>query len=207
MQDRQHAGQMREEFLRAMMAASLAAELGAPPAGGVVHRRLLFQNLGRMLCSFYFAEEAAQIRASRGGGHRTEGGGCPAGAGAGAGRPGRWRGAGLGPARNLAALHPQTPGRLPTARPERGCGPALAGAGGQQKWPRPSCRRMPQQVGRSPARAGFGMVAHLALSAQAFADATLRARQQLVALAQALDLRVAPDSAAACCACLRPGGG
>lgn len=58
-----HASQMREEFLRAMMAGSVAAELCSP--GQVAEEAFIgamFQNLGRMLCEFYFPEEARQVR-------------------------------------------------------------------------------------------------------------------------------------------------
>ena len=64
MQDKQHASQMREEFLRAMMAGSLAAELCGPGQGSEeAFIGAMFHNLGRMLCEFYFPEEAGQIRA------------------------------------------------------------------------------------------------------------------------------------------------
>ena len=63
MQNQQHAGQLREEFLRTMMAGNLAAQLYPVAAGGEqAFLGAMFQNLGRMLCAFYFPEEAAQIR-------------------------------------------------------------------------------------------------------------------------------------------------
>ena len=63
MQDKAHAGQMREEFLRAMMAGSVAAELCAGSASAEeAFIGAMFQNLGRMLCEFYFPEEARQVR-------------------------------------------------------------------------------------------------------------------------------------------------
>lgn len=63
MQNRQHASQMKEEFLRALMAGTLAGAL-APLAreSEEVFIGALFQNLGRLLAEFYFAEEAQQIR-------------------------------------------------------------------------------------------------------------------------------------------------
>ncbi len=63
MQDKVNAQFLKEEFVRALMAASIAAEIGRTSGhdeeafiGG------LFHNLGRMLAQFYFPEEAATIR-------------------------------------------------------------------------------------------------------------------------------------------------
>ncbi|NCP41463.1 MAG: HDOD domain-containing protein, partial [Rhodoferax sp.] len=63
MQDKANAHLLREEFLRALMAGSIASELGATQAEGeAAFIGALFQNLGRMLVQFYFPEEAASIR-------------------------------------------------------------------------------------------------------------------------------------------------
>ena len=63
MQDKNHASQMREEFLRALMAGTLAAGLAAMAREGEeVFIGTMFQNLGRMLTEFYFPEEARHIR-------------------------------------------------------------------------------------------------------------------------------------------------
>jgi len=62
MPDQAHAGQLKTQFLRALMAGSLASELCA-----VQHLRedaflaALFQNLGRMLLGYYFPAEAVQL--------------------------------------------------------------------------------------------------------------------------------------------------
>ena len=63
MQNKQHAAQLKEEFLRALMAGTLAGAL-APAARETeeVFIGALFQNLGRLLTEFYFPEEARQIR-------------------------------------------------------------------------------------------------------------------------------------------------
>ena len=68
MGDRAHATQLREEFLRALMAGTMAGEL-APLAGEGEDAYLaaMFQNLGRLLTEFYFPEEALQIRQALGG--------------------------------------------------------------------------------------------------------------------------------------------
>lgn len=64
MQDKANAQLLKEEFLRALMAGSIAAELGATSTEGEeAFIGALFQNLGRMLSQFYFPEESASIRA------------------------------------------------------------------------------------------------------------------------------------------------
>lgn len=63
MQDRGHADQLKTEFLRGLMAGSLAREFsGTSREGEEMFLGALFQNLGRLLCSFYFSEEAQQVR-------------------------------------------------------------------------------------------------------------------------------------------------
>ena len=63
MQDKAHAGLLKEEFLRSLMAGSIGGEL-CPNAteGEEAFIGSMFQNLGRLLVQFYFAEEAGQIR-------------------------------------------------------------------------------------------------------------------------------------------------
>lgn len=63
MQDKTNAHLLKEEFLRALMAGSIAAELGANQLEGEeAFIGALFQSLGRMLSQFYFPEEATSIR-------------------------------------------------------------------------------------------------------------------------------------------------
>lgn len=63
MGDKGHAAQLKEEFLRALMAGTLAAELmPASREGEEAFLAAMFQNLGRMLTEYYFQEEALQIR-------------------------------------------------------------------------------------------------------------------------------------------------
>lgn len=63
MQDKAHAGRLKDEFLRALMAGSLANEL-CPVArdGEEAFIGSMFQNLGRLLTDFYFPEEAQRVR-------------------------------------------------------------------------------------------------------------------------------------------------
>jgi len=64
MQDRAHANVLKDEYVRCLMAGSIAGELCT-----LAREReeafiaAMFQNLGRMLAEFYFPEEARDIRA------------------------------------------------------------------------------------------------------------------------------------------------
>ncbi|MBC7995684.1 MAG: protein kinase [Rhizobacter sp.] len=63
MHDKAHANQLKEEFLRSLMAGSLASELcGAQREGEEAFIGATFQNLGRLLTEFYFPDEARQVR-------------------------------------------------------------------------------------------------------------------------------------------------
>ncbi|MDC8783715.1 serine/threonine protein kinase [Roseateles koreensis] len=63
MENKTHAQQLREEFLRSLMAASLARELCLDAQGGEeAFLCAMFHNLGRALTEFYFPDEARQIR-------------------------------------------------------------------------------------------------------------------------------------------------
>jgi HD-like signal output (HDOD) protein len=63
MQDKAHAALLKEEFLRALMAGTLANDL-TPQArqGEEAFLSAMFQNLGRLLTEYYFPEEAQRIR-------------------------------------------------------------------------------------------------------------------------------------------------
>ena len=63
MRDKAHAALLKEEFLRALMAGTLADEL-TPMAreGEEAFLGAMFQNLGRLLTECYLPEEAVQIR-------------------------------------------------------------------------------------------------------------------------------------------------
>jgi eukaryotic-like serine/threonine-protein kinase len=63
MQNKAHANLLKAEFLRALLAGSLASDLCAVSREGEeVFIGSLFQNLGRLLTEFYFPEEAQQMR-------------------------------------------------------------------------------------------------------------------------------------------------
>ncbi len=63
MQDKAHANVLKEEFLRALLAGAIASELSTgTQASEEAFIGTMFQNLGRLLAEFYFAEEAATVR-------------------------------------------------------------------------------------------------------------------------------------------------
>ena len=64
MENKTHANQLKGEFLRALLAASLATDLRPPQLreGEQLFIGALFQNLGRMLTEFYLPDEAHQVR-------------------------------------------------------------------------------------------------------------------------------------------------
>ncbi|NVO08251.1 MAG: HDOD domain-containing protein, partial [Rhodoferax sp.] len=63
MQDKTHAAQLKEEFVRSLLAGTLGAEMCA---GGKEAEEAfigaMFQNMGRLLTQFYFPEEAQEVR-------------------------------------------------------------------------------------------------------------------------------------------------
>lgn len=64
MQDKAHAAQLKEEFLRALMAGAIGGELcPALKESEEAFIGSMFQDLGRLLAQFYFMEEASRIRA------------------------------------------------------------------------------------------------------------------------------------------------
>ncbi len=74
MQDKAHANELQEEYLRSLLAGTVASELCASSRGGEeAFVGAMFQNLGRMLTQFYLADEAAQIRKLVAGGRAATG--------------------------------------------------------------------------------------------------------------------------------------
>ncbi len=73
MHDKVHAEQLKDEFLRAMFAGTLAADLCLSAAE---HEEAflgtVFQNLGRLLAEFYFPAEATRVRAALAEGRQNE---------------------------------------------------------------------------------------------------------------------------------------
>ena len=76
MHNKGHARQLKDEFLRALMAGSVADELCKVVRDGEeVFIGAMYQNLGRLLTEFYLPEEASQVReivaAQNGASHST----------------------------------------------------------------------------------------------------------------------------------------
>ena len=63
MQDKAHAAQLKDEFVRSLLAGTIGAEMcsGAKEAEEAFIGAM-FQNMGRLLTQFYFPEEAEQVR-------------------------------------------------------------------------------------------------------------------------------------------------
>lgn len=200
MQDKQHASQMREEFLRAMMAGSVAAEL-CPTAQTAEEAFIgaMFQNLGRMLCEFYFPEEARQVRALLAAG-RVEGGEESAalqvlGLGFEDLAVGVARVWGLPDSLQRCMRKPlgSPMQRAPEQGVERLRWAAMAANEVASTLLTSDAAVLPARLEQVAAR----YARTLALSPEAIGEATLRARHKLVALAEALDLQVEPHTPAA----------
>ena len=199
MQDKAHASQMREEFLRAMLAGSVASELcGSGPAAEEAFICAMFQNLGRMLCEFYFPEEARQVRALVASG-RLEGGEETAAVqvlGIG------FEDLGTGVARvwglpeSLQRCMRKPLGSPPHRAPGHGLERMRWAAMAANEVASTLLHSQPAQLAARLDQIGTRYARTLALSAEAIGDATLRARHKLVALAETLELRVEPGTPA-----------
>jgi HD-like signal output (HDOD) protein len=63
MDDKQHARQLKEEFLRTVMAGTVASELSPNPRRAEeAFVAALFRSLGRLLVEYYLPEDASQVR-------------------------------------------------------------------------------------------------------------------------------------------------
>ena len=64
MHDKAHANQLKEEFLRSLMAGMVASELVGPGNAGeeAFLARRCSRTSGRLLTEYYFPEEARQVR-------------------------------------------------------------------------------------------------------------------------------------------------
>jgi HD-like signal output (HDOD) protein len=200
MQDRSHAGRMREEFLRAMLAGSMAAELcSATHEAEEAFIGAMFQNLGRLLCEFYFAQEAQQIRDLVAGGRYA--GGEQAAAEQVLGLSLEDLGAGVARAWGLPESLLRcirTPlGSPPLRAPERGVERLRWAARAANESAAALLHGAPDQAEERLRLLAVQYARTLALPAEAIGAAMLSARQKLIALAEALELRVEPGSAAA----------
>lgn len=199
MQDAGHARQMREEFLRTMMAGTMAVQLCGPgEKREEAFLGAMFQGLGRMLCAYYFPEEAQQIRALLASG-RVQGGEEAA-------------------ARQVLGLSLEDLGvgvarvwSLPDTlqrciSPPQGSPPQSPPGGVERlRWAARVANEATAimlQHERGPAEALLQRLAAqyasgLGMTPQQIAKATLQAREQFIAMANALELRAEKGSPAA----------
>ncbi|AVO40160.1 serine/threonine protein kinase [Simplicispira suum] len=200
MQDKGNAHLLKEEFLRALMAGSIASELGpTPKEGEEAFIGALFQNLGRMLSQFYFPEEADNIRKlvasprepinEELAATRVLGIGFEA---LGLGIAKAW-GLPEGIQRCIVRPPGAAPGRVPDDGLER------------LRWRSRAANEMAdamlqtdaQEVDRRLGQSAQIYQKSLGLNVDEMLAATLTARKRLVELAQAMDISVRPNSRAA----------
>ena len=200
MQDKAHAGQLKEEFLRSLMAGSISGEL-CPGSGESEEAFIgaMFQNLGRLLVQFYFPEEASQIRKMV---LSTREPMIEATASQqvlgltfedlGLGIAKAW---GLPQSMQRCMRKPTgvVPSKAPTDADERMRWIALA----SNEIADVLLRSTPKDVEARVQAVTRKYVSALGVGSKAMQDATVVARQKLIELAAAMEIRVAPGSAAA----------
>jgi serine/threonine protein kinase len=198
MQDKGQAAQIKEEFLRSLMAGTLAAELTpSPREAEESFIGSMFQNLGRMLTEYYFPEEAQQIR------QQTRKAGAAALDRAAVQVLGlTFQDLGVGVAKSwglpesLQRMMQQPDGEPPTKPLEKGLE--------RQRWVGRVANEVTEQMlsdSREPIELRIGRVAEahapsLGLQPRAVLKAAEAARTRMVALADALGIRVTPDAPA-----------
>ncbi len=204
MHDKAHANQLKDEFLRALMAGMLASELGGVARDSEeAFIGAMFQNLGRLLTEYYFVEEARQVRGIV--------------AGAGPGRPGvapsedaaslsvlglSFEALGIGVAKSWGL--PDTLQRC--MRPPRGDPPTREpqDAGERLRWLTFTANQIVDTVLRAEPDQAKARIADLAkryartlgVPAARIEAATEIAQKRLGEMAQAMNLQVGPKSPA-----------
>ncbi|MBS0448454.1 MAG: HDOD domain-containing protein [Proteobacteria bacterium] len=198
MHDRGHASQLKEEFLRALMAGTLASELGLHlRVGEEAFIGAMFQNLGRLLAEYYFPEEARRVR-----GLVTAAGGSGEAAAAVGVLGLSYEELGVGVARSWGL--PEAIQRC-MRKAEADPPTRLADPGADQlRWLAAAANRITEALlcaEPEAARARVQQIAKqftraLGLPAEQIEAATETARQRLVQLAQAMHLGVPPGAPA-----------
>lgn len=200
MQDKAHAQVLKEEFLRSLMAGSIASEL-CPGMQGTEESFIgaMFYNLGRLLASFYFPEEARTVRgltqASRQPVSEAMASASVLGLSYEALGVGVAKAWGL-PESLQSCMHKpsgEPPARAPTD--------VLEG----QRWMALAANEMadvmlhtePQAVDGQLAQIGKRYAKTLGISSAAVQVATTVARKKLIEMADVMDIKVLPGSAAA----------
>jgi serine/threonine protein kinase len=200
MQDKAHAAQLKEEFLRSLMAGSIAGEL-CPVLRESEEAFIgsMFQNLGRLLVQFYFPEEATQVRGLVQSQREplTEAVASTRVLGL------SFEDLGLGIAKAWGLPQGiQRCMRKPVGTPP---GSAPADTGERIRWIALASNEIadvllqsdPKEVDARIALVARKYAASMGASLKDVQAATVKARQKLIDLAGAMELRVAPGSAAA----------
>ena len=199
MQDKAHANLLKAEFLRCLMAGSLAAEMCSSTRDSEdAFIGALFQNLGRLLADFYFPDEARQVRAltsaSRDACDETTAAARVLGL--------SFEELGVGVARAWGLPESlQRCMRKPTGTPPA---PASLSAQDRMRWLATAANDVadtllhsePEQVEKRVQAVSERYARTLALQPKEIQQATAVARQKLVQMAQAMQLQVPGDSPA-----------
>ena len=199
MGDKAHANDLKEEFLRSLMAGTIAREL-SPGAREAEEAFLgaMFQNLGRLLAEYYFPEEARAVRELTGGKDAVS---EPAASATILGTSYEALGQGIAKAWNLPESLQrciQKPvGGPPKSRPLAAVDQMRLSAMAANEMADVLLRTEPAGAAAKLEQIGRSYMASLGLGAGAIASATQRAREKLADLAHAMNIRVAPESAAA----------
>ncbi len=199
MQDKAHASQLKEEFLRTLLAAAVATEACTDRAAlEEAFLGAMFLNLGRMLTDYYFPEEARLIRtaAAASDSPRAEEAAAISVLGLGFEELGVAVAQSWGLPESLVACMRKPTGEPPKRRPEP--------AGERLRWLALAGNKVADAVlGQEPghATARIERIAQrhsgsLGISAAEFLEAVKRARVHLLHMAKAMNLAVSPGSPA-----------
>lgn len=199
MQDKAHANLLKEEFLRSLMAGSIASELyAARNEGEEAFIGSMFQNLGRLLTEFYFPEEARAVRSLTG---ATEPVGEAAASANVLGMSFEDLGVGISKAWNLPdsiqRCMRKPVGGPPAVTPANSADRIRWAALASNEMADAMMRSEPQVAAVKLAQIGQRYARGMGVSAKELDAATERARDKLVDLASAMEIRVVPGSAAA----------
>ena len=204
MHDKAHANQLKEEFLRALMAGMLASELGGlARESEEAFIGAMFQNLGRLLTEYYFTEEARQVRGIVAGAGAARSGAAPSEDAASTSVLGlSFEALGLGVAKSwglpdtLQRCMRQPRGEPPTREPQD--------AGERLRWLTFAANQIADTVLRAEPEHAKGRIAEVAkryartlgVPAARIEAATEAAQKRLSEMAQAMNLQVGPQSPA-----------
>lgn len=202
MENKGHAKRLREDYLRSLMAASLARELCPNPREAEeAFLGAMFHHLGRSLTEFYFPEEAEAVRRLVGAGHDGQ---PPLGEGAASAQVlgMSYEALGLGVAKQWGLPDSlQRAMRRPTGEPPQRL---LEDGTDRQRWLARASNDMADLILHTPPEQAHAKLRALAqrharalgLDAEDFEKAADTARQQLAQMTEALDLQFPKDSRA-----------